>query len=843
MTIINGWKLAIPMPQYSAFKGRPFEEHLDLVLMKMIKDDPRCLDEWRETLDKIINNTDVRTNKQYVKHKQPYGIGRHYSEDNTPSIINLKREIKHSIMEYLGWMDLDMIKAHPSIVCELGRKNGVEFQHIRNYLNDPEYYNQMLIQYYSGDPENPVNADDIKELIRSAGYGGGFKSWRDALGKDLLHQNKHQFIADFIADCRKAIELVYLNNPQLVDKVKEDETNIYKIKSRTMSYFCGAIENDALHIAYKFLIKKDLLRERTGALEYDGLCFKPLKAFNIPVITTELNDLIRSKLGLELKFKIKGYDRVMFADLIEARRQIVEAEPVGVMTVDAEAVSGDNDDLRLARNYPQWKAIFEKTHCKIINKSTFIKAVRDIDGTFKEFVIFKEQELKASYRHCCYIKMTKMGEQEAFYIEDWLKDPMMRLYEDIDCIPPPLKCPSSIFNLWSPFRAEQLKCPDMDIGEDDTEEEQQRKQVIIDNAYEKVGYIQNHIKVLLNNDAVVYDYFMMWLGQMLKYPAIKTIAPCLISQQGSGKGTIIKYMKAMMGNKKVLETAEPEKVVWGHFNELMMNCYFVSLNEMEKRAQEQADGRIKALITDGDLTINPKGKGHINTTSYHRFMYSSNNEVPVQTEEGDRRNLIIRCSDEWKIRPNSPTFDRNVKHFEDLNAWLEDDNVIWLLYKCLTSIDGLDKFHKLPLPITEYQAIIQDANKKPVERWFKEWVGINFTEGETIDDGTGHKFIKIQSKRLLDEFKTFKDANSVKWETNTAKLVRDIQLLQLPQGTITTYKQGAEDPHKLHTRTGNLIMLNMDKLKQHFGLLNAVYHETEETTMSGDMELDEDTDM
>lgn len=841
MTIINGWKINLPLPQYSAFKGRPFEEHLDLVLMKMIYNDPRCLEEWKPKLMEIILRIDTQTNNQYVKHYQPYGIGRHYAEDDV-SIINLKREIKHSIMEYLGWLDLDMIKAHHTIVCELGRKNGVEFQHIRNYLNDPNHYNQMLIQYYSNDPENPITEDDIKELIRSAGYGGGFKRWRDALGKDVRHFNKHPFIKDFIDDCRKAIDLVYLNNPQLADKVKAENDELYHIKSRTMSYFCGAIENDALHIAYKFLIKKELLKDRTGALEYDGLCFKPLKAFNHQTIMTELNDLIKSKLGLELKFKIKGYDRVMFADLIEERRQIVEAEPVNIAIInDAEEVCGEPDDLMKARNYPEWKYAFEKTHAKIVNKTVFVKAVRDVDGTFKEFVIFKETEIKASYRHFSYMKMTKMGLVEAFYIDDWLKDKYLRVYEDIECIPPPLKCPPSIFNLWSPFRAEQLKCPDMTINETDDEAEQQRKQKIIDDALEKVGYIQNHIKVLLNSNDEVYNYFMTWWGQMLKYPANKTIAPCLISQQGSGKGTIIKYMKALMGNKKVLETAEPEKVVWGHFNELMMNCYFVSLNEMEKRAQEQADGRIKALITDGDLVINPKGKGHIPTKSYHRFMYSSNNDVPVQTEEGDRRNLIIRCSDEWKIRPNSPTYERNVKHFEDLNAWLEDDNVIWLLYNCLINIPDLDKFHKKPPPITEYQAIIQEGNKKPVERWFKEWVGHHFNDGETNEDGTGHKYVKIQSKRLLDEFKQFKDANSVKWETNTAKLIRDIQLLQLPQGTIITYKQGEPDIHKLHTRMGNLIMLNMNKLKQHFGLLNVVFHETTETIV--DDELDVDTDM
>jgi hypothetical protein len=95
----------------------------------------------------------------------------------------------------------------------------------------------------------------------------------------------------------------------------------------------------------------------------------------------------------------------------------------------------------------------------------------------------------------------------------------------------------------------------------------------------------------------------------------------------------------------------------------------------------------------------------------------------------------------------------------------------------------------------------------------------------------------------LDEFKQFKEANSIKWDTNTAKLIRDIQLLQMPQGTITTYKQGEPDIHKLHTRTGNLIMLNMEKLKQHFGMLNMEFADTLGFGEQPDDELDVDYDM
>ena len=52
--------------------------------------------------------------------------------------------------------------------------------------------------------------------------------------------------------------------------------------------------------------------------------------------------------------------------------------------------------------------------------------------------------------------------------------------------------------------------------------------------------------------------------------------------------------------------------------------------------------------------------------SYHRFLITTNNTEPINTSEDDRRNLIIRSSDE-KIG-NKEYFDTLREHINDINV-------------------------------------------------------------------------------------------------------------------------------------------------------------------------------
>jgi hypothetical protein len=102
----------------------------------------------------------------------------------------------------------------------------------------------------------------------------------------------------------------------------------------------------------------------------------------------------------------------------------------------------------------------------------------------------------------------------------------------------------------------------------------------------------------------------------------------------------------MLGNKKVFETSNPSRDVWGNFNGQMSSCFLVNLNELSKKDTLESEGVFKNLVTDGSLTINNKGVNSFEIVSHHRFIITTNNEDPIKTTKDDRRKLIIRSSDE-----------------------------------------------------------------------------------------------------------------------------------------------------------------------------------------------------
>jgi sporulation protein YlmC with PRC-barrel domain len=285
--------------------------------------------------------------------------------------------------------------------------------------------------------------------------------------------------------------------------------------------------------------------------------------------------------------------------------------------------------LKEDKSFEGVKARFEKNHLKIINKSFFIKECE------QGIVIMKRHAIKDSYEHMTYIenitKTDKLGneyttKQENCFITKWLKSTTIRVKDDIGIYPPDQVCPKNIYNMWRPFAMERITKFKYNA--------------------DAVKKIRNHIKILCGNDDNVASYFEKWIGQMIKHPSVKSICPILISKQGAGKGTLVYLMSKMLGEQRILETTNPGRDVWGDFNALMTDAYVVYINEISKKDTIDADGKIKGLITDTTLNINKKGIDPYKIAAYHRFIFTTNTEDPMKTTHDDRRNMIIRSSDE-----------------------------------------------------------------------------------------------------------------------------------------------------------------------------------------------------
>lgn len=428
-------------------------------------------------------------------------------------------------------------------------------------------------------------------------------------------------------------------------------------------------------------------------------------------------------------------------------------------------------------------SVFEENHCKITNKGFFIKEEPD------NIIIMSKTHLIASYEHYTYEKIDENGYLViGNFIGDWIRNnPEQRCYDDIDCYPNKEDCPDNIYNTWRPFAMELVEEYEENL--------------------EGLETFRHLIKVLCNNDDTVRDYLEAWIGQMLQFPAIKSICPTLISKQGAGKGTLMALLAAMIGENKYFETTCPSRDVWGHFNGRMAKNFLTNLDELSRKESLDCEGKIKGLITNPRLTINEKGVGQYSVMNYSRFIATTNNEEPLKITVDDRRNCLIRASD--GLIGNKIFFD---KCYE----LLKDVNVIKTCYEYFKSIPNLENFGKIKMPETEFAKDAKNASVCPIEKWLEDFTKDNYYE-DTVE---------LLGKKQYELFSEWCKKCGLEYNVNLQAFG-----LRLKRLNITGIEKGK------HTNKGETMIFKIVQLKEYFKLENLVMDTSEDNT---DQELDKE---
>ena len=418
----------------------------------------------------------------------------------------------------------------------------------------------------------------------------------------------------------------------------------------------------------------------------------------------------------------------------------------------------DDENKLLEKSFETVAEEFELTHCKIINKNVFIKKLNN------DNIIMSRTQVKTAYEHLVFDGEKGVGN----FIDKWLvSNPNQLVFDDIGIFPTKGTCPDTHYNLWREFDMELVTEYDEKIVERDA--------------------VLHHIRILCGHQTDVYDYMVQWIAQMIQHPAVKSICPTLISMPGAGKGTLMKCMSKMLGVSKVYETTSPSRDVWGDFNGRMANTFLINLNELSKKETMDCEGRIKGLITDSQLTINNKGVNQYDITSHHRFIITTNNEEPIVTKTGDRRNLVIRCSDEKC---------NDKEYFKQLNVYLDDSDVVKTLYEYFKSIPNMDSFNSIQMPITEYQQDLKQVATSPIEMWLKSFA----VKHERATDP-----IELVG---IDQFALFKSwcfENQTKYDCTTTQFSVRLKRLKIC-GVI----------NGRHTKKGNTTFFDINMLKNYF---------------------------
>jgi hypothetical protein len=332
--------------------------------------------------------------------------------------------------------------------------------------------------------------------------------------------------------------------------------------------------------------------------------------------------------------------------------------------------------------------------------------------------------------------------------------------------------------------------------------------------------LQRLLLTLCGHEKEVFEYFCGWVKQLILFPSKKTIMPTFISKEGAGKGTLIEIFRLMLGEDKVLVTTEPERDVWGNFNGQLGQYFLINLNELEKKQVLECQNKLKGLVTDSTVTINKKGTGQYTIKSYHRFIVTTNKDEPLNTSNDDRRNLIIRSSDD---------LIKEKGFFKEIHQLLSDietsDVCVKACYEFFKKFDRFPlhrvmSFNTIKIPETNYQMELKKLALSPPEQYLINLVENNF----------GKKDLRIKSKDLFDEFLAFCTEQNIDYKTSSIKFGVKLANLNVPGVS------------KFREKSGMIYILDVKKVSGHFKV-DQELNEDEFIDFEDDEETQEDEQM
>jgi hypothetical protein len=187
--------------------------------------------------------------------------------------------------------------------------------------------------------------------------------------------------------------------------------------------------------------------------------------------------------------------------------------------------------------------------------------------------------------------------------------------------------------------------------------------------------MKEHIfDVIASRDQKVYKYLINWMADLVQNPGgIRPgVSIVLRGEQGTGKGCFVTNLGQIVGNHFLHITNQRQ--LTGRFNQHLKDALLVFVDEGIWAGNREAEGVLKAMITEDVLMIEPKGKNIYTVKNHVRLIFASNNQWVVPAGMGDRRFLVLDVS-------NAHTGDR--EWFKSVWAQMNNGGREAMLYDLL----------------------------------------------------------------------------------------------------------------------------------------------------------------
>jgi hypothetical protein len=349
------------------------------------------------------------------------------------------------------------------------------------------------------------------------------------------------------------------------------------------------------------------------------------------------------------------------------KNTIFETMKLSIKPHETDFILPENYIPKKRITYNDVKKDFEKINCKV--------GAEFVSEKHNDFNVYTRTTFNILHEELTY---TDDNGKEQVFMDTWFKDKEKRKFDKYDTIPKDSLCPKYVYNMWEKLPVELMSSIEPNVK--------------VNKALE---WFKNHIKVLTDYNDIHYNFVVMWLAQMFQYPENKSLQLVFIGEEGTGKGTFVKFLTTIMGGShRCFSTADPQNDIFGEFNDPMKKAFLVIMNEADK---------------SGNINIHPKGEKKFSMRSVHRFMAFSN--APDPLVKNKRRDFTMKTSSD-KVN--------NIAYFTEGNLYATDLECCKYIYDWLMKEKTKPVITEQDIPFGEYDQMLKESQKDTMIEFFEE---------------------------------------------------------------------------------------------------------------------------
>jgi hypothetical protein len=362
--------------------------------------------------------------------------------------------------------------------------------------------------------------------------------------------------------------------------------------------------------------------------------------------------------------------------------------PAGIPKI-LEWIAEDTPEI-YGKMYPQMKSKFEEEHFKVMNPAQYVRLHTRQDGT-KTIQLGAELLLQYANLH------TLEGD---LFITKWTKDETIRCYEALGFYPKDNLCPPDEYNLFG-----GVKVLDIDPSSPAPD----------------ISGVLHQMRCLVGHNEEHFQYFVRWVAHIFQFPEVKAGVYLVFNgSHGTGKDTFGEFLGSILGNELYFANARLEEDLCGKFNFISSRRLLVHCQEVSRESAKKYKDDIKRLVTQKEAVYEDKGAKKVAFKSFERYIFTTNDDVPMFLEQGERRACIFTPSGEHC---------KDWKYWDKLIGDYENPAIQRAFYDYLMSID-LTGWKIGDRPITDTYKDVAIVSAPPLARFF----------GDLIADGGGTSY-------------------------------------------------------------------------------------------------------